>query len=275
MGYTAKVARGAGVEYLGIFDSEQDAQDAYDTAKVQFLGDDDDDDVPMEEPLGPTFEPTGEFLPLRDRLLAAGPTVDMPLPIRGANLGAPVGVSTDLLRELAMDSAARADAVAKAEEDAAAKEEEEEPAAATQGGKKKKKQPALYNKVVTVANLPPCYAYTFWFVYQYVPDMEWCHLCPMEPYGFFGPNSKREGRPRWRLVPEGDAREIDVAAHRCTPMKHNITAKTQSADKEIFDIFDADAPKNPIPTPTPDNVVFSDALGSTKLDAPPPQPKRS
>jgi hypothetical protein len=32
----------------------------------------------------------------------------------------------------------------------------------------------LYNAVVTVSDLPPCYAeHRFWFVLQFVPDMQW------------------------------------------------------------------------------------------------------
>ena len=41
-------------------------------------------------------------------------------------------------------------------------------------------------------DLPPCYAASFWFVYQYVADMEVCHLSPMETHGVFGANSARE-----------------------------------------------------------------------------------
>ena len=70
--------------------------------------------------------------------------------------------------------------------------------------------------------------------------MEFCHLCPLETFGVFGVNSKREGRRRWRLVPEGEAREIDVPAARCVLVKHDTVAKTPSADKEIFDIPDPD-----------------------------------
>ena len=63
---------------------------------------------------------------------------------------------------------------------------------------------------MTVESQPPCYPYKYWFVYQYVPDMEWCHLCPVHAVGEFKKGSKREGRQRYMLVPEGEAREIDV-----------------------------------------------------------------
>jgi hypothetical protein len=35
-------------------------------------------------------------------------------------------------------------------------------------GAKKKKVEQLYNKIVTVDDLPPCYPYRFWFVITYV-----------------------------------------------------------------------------------------------------------
>eukprot|EP00635_Sarcinochrysidales_sp_CCMP3193_P013538 CAMPEP_0118903160 /NCGR_PEP_ID=MMETSP1166-20130328/8140_1 /TAXON_ID=1104430 /ORGANISM="Chrysoreinhardia sp, Strain CCMP3193" /LENGTH=1126 /DNA_ID=CAMNT_0006842385 /DNA_START=38 /DNA_END=3418 /DNA_ORIENTATION=+ len=297
-GFTAKVARGGGVEYLGIFETSRMAQDAYDAAKAE-LADDDD-----EEPgvLG-DYEPTGDHLALRDDLLAAKPAVPEPLPIRAADLGAKLGDTVTRLRELALDPTARRAGLERAKQRAAEQEEknhdgddgddddvkqqqpktttttttqgEEDPLAkkkTKKKTKKKKKQPALYNKIVTVTDVPPCYPYTFWFVYQYVPDMEWCHLCPMEPVGVFGPNSKREGRKRWRLVPEGQAREIDVAAARCTPVKHTTVAKTQSADKEIFDIHDPNAPTDPVyPGKLTENVLFADDIGGLKVDAPPPR----
>ena len=53
----------------------------------------------------------------------------------------------------------------------------------------------LYNKVVSVVDLPPCYAaHKYWFVYQYVPDMAFCHLCPLETFGTFGSGFRFGGR---------------------------------------------------------------------------------
>ena len=60
--------------------------------------------------------------------------------------------------------------------------------------------------MVRVADQPPCYGATYWFVYQYVPDMEWVHLCPLKVVGEFPKHAKlRAGRPRYMLAPEGDA----------------------------------------------------------------------
>ena len=98
-----------------------------------------------------------------------------------------------------------------------------------------KKTPALYNKVVTVQDLPPCYPNKYWFVYQYVPDMQWCHLCPLYVDGTFktGP---RMGCPRYKLCPEGRAREVDVPASRCALVEARQCVHSASADKEVFDI---------------------------------------
>ena len=75
---------------------------------------------------------------------------------------------------------------------------------------------------------------------RYVPDMEFCHLCPMETHGLFDRNTTREGRPRWRLVPEGQCREVDVGAARVKLVKHKTVGKTPSADKEVWDVLESD-----------------------------------
>ena len=75
----------------------------------------------------------------------------------------------------------------------------------------------------------------YWFVYQYVPDMEWCHLCPVHVDGTFKQGA-RKGRKRFKLVPEGQAREIDVPAARCRPVEAKQCVGTSSADQEVFDI---------------------------------------
>ena len=100
----------------------------------------------------------------------------------------------------------------------------------------KEKRISLYNRVVTVDKQPPCYPYKYWFVYQYVPDMEWCHLCPIHETGIFK-QGVRKGRRRFKLVPEGCAREIDVPAARCCPVDAKQCVGTSSADQEVFDIL--------------------------------------
>ena len=67
-------------------------------------------------------------------------------------------------------------------------------------GEAPRRSEKLYNKVVRVADQPPCYGATYWFVYQYVPDMEWVHLCPLKVVGEFPKHAKlRAGRPRYML----------------------------------------------------------------------------
>ena len=76
------------------------------------------------------------------------------------------------------------------------------------------------------------------FVYQFVADMEWCHLVPMHQDGVFKGTGKRAGRPRYKLVPEGVAREIDVPASRCRLVDAKQCVHTSSADQEVFDMPD-------------------------------------
>lgn len=107
----------------------------------------------------------------------------------------------------------------------------------------KKGQPKLYNKTVKVLHRDEeTYPHTYWFVYQFVPDMRWAHLCPLVIAGYFAGNStsKRYGRPRYKLAPEGTVRELDVAAHRIQVVKSEQVAKTTNADEEVWDVMDDD-----------------------------------
>ena len=60
--------------------------------------------------------------------------------------------------------------------------------------------------------------------------------------GYFAGNStsKRYGRPRYKLAPEGTVRELDVAAHRVQVVKSEQVAKNTDADQEVWDVFDDD-----------------------------------
>ena len=59
----------------------------------------------------------------------------------------------------------------------------------------------------------------------YLPDLQWCHVAPLERRGVFGANDKSpgghvaEGRDRWMLVSEEEGGEIDVGAGRCHVME--------------------------------------------------------
>ena len=83
----------------------------------------------------------------------------------------------------------------------------------------------------------------YWFVLHYIPDMHWCHLAPLRQDGVFpatlknGNPSAHAGRPRWKLVPEGEGKELDVSAERCKIIKSATVHKTQDADKEAWDVL--------------------------------------
>ncbi|KAJ8613688.1 hypothetical protein CTAYLR_003159 [Chrysophaeum taylorii] len=240
-GFTAKTHRGAAVEYLGFFDTVAEAQQAYDDATTTTTT-----DVVVVSTKHPKKKSQRDPVS-RDAWLETETERSTPLPLRAADLGAPKGTPDHELRDLATkpkppSSSSSRKVVAADDLFAAENSDDDEQtslASSEPPASSSRRRAALYNKVVTISDLPPCYTHHYWFVFTYVPDMAWCHVCPMERHGVFGANSKRNGRPRWRLVPEGEAREIDVSAARCTPIKHETVAKTQSADKEIFDIFES------------------------------------
>ena len=72
---------------------------------------------------------------------------------------------------------------------------------------------SMYNKVVRVINNK--HKFDYYYVLHYILDMDWCHLVPMHAKTTFGGESFRAGRPRYKLVPEGEGRELDVPAARC------------------------------------------------------------
>ena len=111
------------------------------------------------------------------------------------------------------------------------------PSALPEKVKAKRKQTRLYNKIVRIQDKPPIYPHEFWFVYHYLHDMEWCHCVPLQQNGVFT-GLKRYGRPRFKLVPEGECREIDVPASRCKLVKAVMVAHTNNADQEVWDIQD-------------------------------------
>ena len=98
--------------------------------------------------------------------------------------------------------------------------------------------PKLFNKVVRIEGETK--TYTYWFVLTYLPDLQWCHVAPLEARGTFGDAAGASaGRPKWMLVAEDEGGEIDVSAARC----HIVEAKEMKrgeidADKEEWDIPD-------------------------------------
>lgn len=81
------------------------------------------------------------------------------------------------------------------------------------------------------------------YVLTYIPDLKWCHLVPMEEQGVFGPERKRShGRPRYRLVDEKLALELDISSTYCIAVKARALKKSNDADKEEWDIIDDGQP---------------------------------
>jgi len=101
---------------------------------------------------------------------------------------------------------------------------------------KAKKPKALFNKVVKVDSYPGEY----FFVLTYLPDLQWCHLAPLRRDGIFTDKSSAKGHPKWVLVPEGEAQELDIAAPCCTIVKARAMRRCADADKEEWDIDDTD-----------------------------------
>ena len=98
----------------------------------------------------------------------------------------------------------------------------------------------LYNQVVRIDGESG--AYEYWFVLTYLPDLQWCHVAPLEKRGTFGAkHGASAGRPKWMLVAEEHGGEIDVGAGRC----HIVQAKEmrstkENADEEEWDIVGED-----------------------------------
>jgi len=221
-GFTAKLARGGAVEYLGIFPDRRSAQAIYDKASSDWSATNN-----PEQPGRPFAvpDPPLEALKRRDACLAKA-CPEHPVPMRAAALKSETepndGAGLRSRVQAHLDSRAIT------------------PPADVYLSPRSRKRP-LYNAIVRIIDQPPCYAARYWFVYQYVSDMEFCHLCPMETHGLFDKNTTRHGRPRWRLCPEGQCREVDVGAARLKLVKHKTVGKTPSADKEVWDVLEDEA----------------------------------
>ena len=111
------------------------------------------------------------------------------------------------------------------------------------GGAAAAAPPYLYNKVVTIDGESSDWKY--WFVLTYLPDLQWCHVVPLEQRGVFEaarlPADKKAsaGRARWMTVSEDEGGSIDVGAARChvVPVVE-VKADTTDADEEEWDILD-------------------------------------
>ena len=92
-----------------------------------------------------------------------------------------------------------------------------------------------YNSVVRIDGEE---AHPYWYVLTYLPDLQWCHVAPLERRGVFPADAGvSAGRPRWMLVPEDAGAEMDCGAARCHIMDALEKKKTkENADEEEWDI---------------------------------------
>ena len=97
----------------------------------------------------------------------------------------------------------------------------------------------LFNRVVQIDGEDD---YEYWYVLTYLPDLQWCHVGPLERRGTFGEKPSplghlATGRDRWMLVAEDEGGEIDVGAGRCHIMEAIEMMRTRAnADTEEWDI---------------------------------------
>ena len=139
-------------------------------------------------------------------------------------------LNKDRLKGLQLSSLLRADTWLQT------KPLEEVPAA---DGSVKVERPHLVNRVVQIDGEDD---YEFWYCLTYLPDLQWCHVAPLEKRGVFGDTPGptghlAEGKPCWMLVSEEEGGEIDVGAGRCHMMQAlEMKGTKANADKEEWDI---------------------------------------
>jgi hypothetical protein len=199
-GVAAKFLTGGNSCYLGYFEDKELASRAYDDAKGRY-----EHDVVAASPV-PSLndaEWLNSIRQKRSKLLASKPP-PAPVERRARNLEANL---------------------------ASAQANDRLVAAAKHRYERTKK---LYEQIVVVEdNKTPDY----YFVHQYVPDCAWCRLVKLVARGTFD-RGKRAGRTRWMLVPEGTQRDLDISAQRCFVVRSKMTADTDNADDEVWDVED-------------------------------------
>ena len=86
--------------------------------------------------------------------------------------------------------------------------------------------------------------YKYWFVLQYDMANAQVQLAPLQPSGRFptGTGNERAGRTRWKAVPEGEGKEIYVAAGLCKVVWAEVVNRVSDVDKEAWDILEAAPP---------------------------------
>ena len=119
--------------------------------------------------------------------------------------------------------------------------------------------PKLFNRVVRIEGETD---YEYFYVLTYLPDLQWCHVGPLEKRGVFAAGSTRgrPGRDRWQLVPEEMGGERDCGASRCHIMEATEVKQTKESADEVSS--NPNPNPNPIPNPNP-NASLALALTLT------------
>jgi len=199
-GLAAKFVAGGNSNYLGYFDERDWASQAYDDAKSKY-----EHEIKAAPPV-PSLEGAEWLQTLRSKratLLAAAPAP--PPASRRARHGEAHLASSQANDKLVAAARHRFKPTSK-----------------------------LYEQIVVIEDgVAPDY----WFVHQYVPDCAWCRLVKLAACGKFD-RGKRAGRTRWKLVAEGTQRDLDISAKRCVVIRSKMTADTDDADDEVWDVED-------------------------------------
>ena len=99
-------------------------------------------------------------------------------------------------------------------------------------------KPKLFNRVVHIEGET---SYDYWYVLTYLPDLQWCHVAPLEQRGVFTKEGRSKGRPKWMLVSEDECCEIDVGAGRCVIMTALEVKGGNDADQEEWDVIEEES----------------------------------
>merc|ERR1712151_64199 len=103
----------------------------------------------------------------------------------------------------------------------------------------KRSKVPLFNQVVKLNSEGIKYhgdKFPYYYVLTYLPDLEWCHICPLIQNGILS-----NGRPRWILTHEGEGKEIDTSALYTEVTESQGIHGCPDADEEEWDIFECKA----------------------------------
>ena len=84
----------------------------------------------------------------------------------------------------------------------------------------------------------------YWHVHQFLPDMHWVHLLPLESKGTFR-SADIKGKPRWTVIPSSKYREIHCSASSIEVVKSEQKTKSDKPDPRqlVWHLPNCDAEK--------------------------------